>query len=119
MTTTALVSVSVTINDGTKNTVVEQVIATISDVVGDSGKRETVSLSAAFNALSPPTGATGVFLKWVSGTGTWHLKNVTGDATGIALGTPSATTPAIFLPLSSAGLGILASGSGSLEAIWV
>lgn len=92
--------------------------STIADVVGDAGKRETVSLSAAFNALSPPTGATLAVIRWVSGTGTWTLKGVTGD-TGIALGTPSATSPPVVVPLSSASIGILASGAGSCEVLWL
>lgn len=90
----------------------------IASVVGSAGKRETVSLSAAFNALSPPTGATLAVIRWVSGTGTWTLKGVTGD-TGIALGTPAATTTPIVVPLSSASIGILASGAGSCEVLWL
>ena len=117
MTTAATIIQRVTANDGTRDVQNMTKESTISDVVGESGKRETVSLSAAFNALSPPTGATFCMIKWVSGTGTWTLKGVTGD-TGIALGTPSATTPAIMLPLSSASIGILASGSGSCEVVW-
>jgi hypothetical protein len=53
----------------------------------------------------------------VSGTGTWTLKGVTGD-TGVALGTPTALTPPVLVPLLSASIGILASAGGSCEVLW-
>lgn len=91
---------------------------TIADVVGTNGDRTTVTLSAAFNALTVPSGAVFVRIVWVSGTGTLTLKGVTGD-TGIAMGALSATSPAIMLPVSSPSIGILASGSGSVEVTWL
>ena len=118
MATTAAVNVRIVVNDGTRDLIVLPVEGiSIADVVGQSGKLETVTLSAAFNALSPPTGATLALIRWVSGTGTWTLKGVTGD-TGIAMGTPSATTAPLLIPLSSASIGILASAGGSCEVLW-
>ena len=117
MTTAATIIQRVTANDGTRDVQNMTKESTISDVVGESGKRETVSLSAAFNALSPPTGATFVMIKWVSGTGTLTLKGNTAD-TGIAMGALTASSPAIMVPLSSASIGLLASGSGSCEVVW-
>lgn len=96
----------------------DEIASTIADEVGYRSKRETVSLAAAFNALSPPTGATFCQIRWVSGTGTLTLKGVTGD-TGVALGTLTSASPALCLPLSSASVGILASGTGSVEVLWL
>jgi hypothetical protein len=115
--TSATIIQRATANDGTRDVQVSVKESTISDVVGESGKRESVSLSAAFNALSPPTGATFVMIRWVSGTAALTLKGVTGD-TGVALGTLSATTPAVMLPLSSASIGLLASATGVVEVTW-
>lgn len=118
MATTAAINVRIVVNDGTRDLIVFPVEGiSIADVVGQSGKLETVTLLAAFNALSPPTGATLALIRWVSGTGTWTLKGVTGD-TGIALGTPSATTAPVLVPLLSASIGILASAGGSCEVLW-
>lgn len=118
MATTAAINVRVVLNDGTRDvlTLASEGLS-IADVVGQNGKLETVTLSAAFNALSPPTGATLAIIRWVSGTGTWTLKGVTGD-TGVACGTPSAATAPIMVPLSSASIGILASAGGSCEVLW-
>lgn len=118
MATSATIVLDTTCNDGTRDVQRLRTESTIADVVGEAGKRETVSLSAAFNALSPPTGATLAVIRWVSGTGTWTLKGITGD-TGIALGTPTAATPPIMVPLLSASVGILASGAGSCEVLWL
>lgn len=118
MATSSSLVVDATLNDGTRDVQRLRSESTIADVVGESGKRETVTLAAAFNALSPPTGATLAVIKWVSGTGTWTLKGVTGD-TGIALGTPTALTAPLVLPLSSASLGITASATGALEVLWL
>lgn len=118
MTTSARILLRVTLDDGTVERNEVESVQSISDVVGANGRRETIALAAAFNALSPPTGATLVVISWVSGTGTWTLKGVTGD-TGIALGTPSATTQPIVVTLSSASIGITASGSGSAEVLWL
>lgn len=118
MATTAAINVRVVLNDGTRDvlTLASEGLS-IADVVGQNGKLETVTLSAAFNALSPPTGATLAVIRWVSGTGTWTLKSITGDA-GIAMGTPSATTAPLMISLSSASIGILASAGGSCEVLW-
>lgn len=118
MATAATIVLDTTCNDGTRDVQRLRTESTIADVVGEAGKRETVALSAAFNALSPPTGATLAVIKWVSGTGTWTLKSITGDA-GIAMGTPSASTAPLVIPLSSASIGILASASGSCEVLWL
>ena len=95
----------------------DEVASTIADEVGFRGKRETVTLGVGFTALSPPTGAAWCQIRWASGTGTWTLKSITGDA-GIAMGTPSATTAPLLIPLSSASIGILASAGGSCEVLW-
>lgn len=92
--------------------------ATISDVAGANGYRETKSLSAAFNALTVPTGARFVEIGWVSGTGSLTLKGVTGD-TGVALGVLTASSPRLRLPISSPSIGILASATGSVEILWL
>lgn len=119
MTTTARILNRITTNDGTVDRNQLEELTEIADVVGENGKRETVALSAAFNALSPPTGAALVVLRWISGTGTWTLKGVTGD-TGTALGTPTADTAPIQLPLGTTpSIGITASAVGSLEALWL
>lgn len=118
MATSAEIIVDVTVEDADRDLQRVRTESTIADVVGESGYRETKALSAAFNALSPPTGATFVVIQWVSGTGTLTLKGVTGD-TGIALGVLSATSPPIVLPLSSPSIGILSSASGSVEIIWL
>lgn len=118
MATAAAINLRVVLNDGTRDVMTwASEGLSIADVVGQNGKLETVTLSAAFNALSPPTGATLAVIRWVSGTGTWTLKGVTGD-TGVALGTPTAATAPIVVPLLSASIGILASGAGSCEVLW-
>ncbi|MEK9644300.1 MAG: hypothetical protein VW547_02020 [Alphaproteobacteria bacterium] len=118
MTTTGTIIQRATANDGTRDVQRAVKESSISDVVGEAGKRETVSLSAAFNALSPPTGAAFVMIRWISGTGSLTLKGVTGD-TGIALGTLAASSPAIMLPISSPSIGILSDASGSVEVLWL
>lgn len=90
----------------------------IADVVGEHGKSETVNLINGFLALSPPTGATFVFIQWVTGTGAWTLKGVTGD-TGIALGTPSASTAPYLLTLNSASIGITSTATGTADVVWL
>ncbi len=97
----------------------DELEGTIASVLSANGKLELVTIINGFTALSPPTGATFVRIVWVSGTGTVHLKNVTGDTTGIACGVLTATSPAIQLPLSSAGIGILGSAAGTLEVRWL
>lgn len=118
MTTDATIIQRATVNDGSDD--IGRILAEtgITDVVGASGKRETVTLAAAFNALSPPTGAVFVVIKWVSGTGALTLKGVTGD-TGVAMGALSATRPAIMLPISSPSIGILAADVGSVDVLWL
>lgn len=112
-----LVRVTLTDDDGFARQEMESETE-VADVVGANGKRETVALTTGFNALAPPTGATRAVIKWASGTGTWTLKGVTGD-TGIALGTPTAATTPIVVPLSSASIGITASDTGSCEVLWL
>ena len=96
----------------------DEVASTIADEVGFRGKRETVTLGGGFTALSPPTGAAWCQIRWASGTGTWTLKGVTGD-TGVALGTPTATSPPMLLPLSTPSIGITASSAGTAEVLWL
>jgi hypothetical protein len=116
---TAALNLRAVCNDGTRDTLIwASEGLSIANTVGNGGKLETVSLAAAFNALSPPTGATLALIRWVSGTGTWTLKSVTGDA-GIAMGTPSATSPPVCVPLSSASIGITASATGEAEVLWL
>lgn len=118
MATSAAINVRCVLNDGTRDVLTFTAEGlSIADVVGSNGKLETVTLAAAFNALSPPTGATLAIIRWASGTGTWTLKGVTGD-TGIALGTPTVATAPIVVPLLSASIGILASAGGSCEVLW-
>ena len=118
MATSLSMVIDATLNDGTRDVSRLRAETAIADVVGESGKRETVTLAAAFNALSPPTGATLAIIRWVSGVGTWTLKGITGD-TGIALGTPTATSTPIVVPLSSASIGVLSSATGALEVLWL
>lgn len=119
MTTTATVAASIVMNDGTKNTVVEQIVASIADVVAENGKLELVSLAAAtFQALSPPTGSAGVLMKLISGAVTITLKGVTGD-TGIVLQSGTLSTVGVLLPLGTTpSIGLLASGTATVQCIW-
>ena len=96
----------------------DEVSSAIADEVGVRGVRQLVTLGVSFTALSPPTGAAYAQIRWVSGTGTWTLKGVTGD-TGVSIGTPTATSPALCLPISSPSIGITASSAGSCEVLWL
>ena len=119
MPSTATIAVSVTVNDGIKNTVADAVAATVAVALGQNGKRETVSLAAAsFTALSAPAGAKGVLIlamNLVSCT----LKGVTGDTGITAIGASAGQLP-IFLPLTGTpSIGILNSGAlQTVEVIW-
>lgn len=118
MTTAASILLRAIVSDGTTDFVKLPLSTTVADVVLDKGKLEQVTLSAAFTALSPPTGAHLAIIHWVSGTASWTLKGVNGD-TGIALGTPTATSPPILVPVSSASIGITADAAGACEVLWL
>lgn len=121
MTTGARILARVVVTDDADGQVVmaEDIAATISNVVGHSGKRETVSLTASFNALSPPSGSAALFLHRVSGNVTLTLKGVTGD-TGIVLQSGTLGTIPMLIPLgTSPSIGILSDGSATVECIWL
>ncbi len=119
MTTTASVVVSAIVNDGDRDTQEFYSSPTIADVVGINGKRETITLTAAFTALSPPTGAAAVVMKVTTGAVTLTLKGVTGD-TGIVLQSAALTTIPICLPLGTTpSIGILSDGSCTVDVLWL
>ncbi len=119
MATTGDIVLSAVVNDGSRNTQQFYSAPTISDVVGTNGKREDVALTAAFTALSPPTGASAVLIKVVSGAVTLTLKGVTGD-TGIKMQSAALTTIPICIPLgSSPSIGVLSDGTAVLEVLWL
>jgi hypothetical protein len=90
----------------------------IADVAGANGKRETVTLAAAFNALSPPSDAHFVLIRWISGTGALRLKGITGD-TGVAIGVLDADSPPVMLPIDAPSIGITSDATGSVEVLWL
>ncbi len=92
--------------------------STIADVVGNTGKRETVTLANGFTALSPPTGVQGVVISFVSGAFTFTLKGVTGD-TGIAMSSSALAALPVVLPLSAPSIGITCTGAGVVDVLWV
>lgn len=119
MATTAALTLRSLVNDGTKDVVNFQITAEVDDVVGGSGKLETVSLSTGFNALTVPTGAAWMALRVVSGAETITLKGVTGD-TGIVLQSGTLTDKPLALPLGTApSIGILVTGAVVVEILWV
>lgn len=119
MATSAAIVLSAICNDGTRDTQALYSAPTIADVLGTNGKREDVALTAAFTALSPPTGAVCVMIKLVSGAVTLTLKGVTGD-TGIKLQSGTLSTIPICLPLGTTpSIGILSDGVGVVEVLWL
>lgn len=119
MATTADIVLRCIVNDGTRNVVNFVDEGAVADVVGVSGKMETVTLSAAFTALSPPTGAVWVAMRVVSGAVTLTLKGVTGD-TGIVLQSAALGTLPLCLPLgTSPSIGILSDGAATIDCLWV
>lgn len=114
-----LLRVVLTDSNGIDRNEVEDV-DTIADVVAENGKREQVTLSNGFTALSPPTGAQAVVIRPISGAFTMTLKSVTGD-TGIVLGAAS-TLPIlpVMLPLgSSPSIGLTCTGASVVELLWL
>jgi hypothetical protein len=121
MTIAARVLLRATVTDDADGEVVmaETIAASIADVVGTAGKRETVALTAAFTALSPPTGSAAVMIRVVSGAVTITLKGVTGD-TGVVLQSGTLTTIPLLLPLGTTpSIGLLSSGTAVVECIWL
>lgn len=93
--------------------------ATIADVVGENGKRETVTLGASFSSLSPPSGASAVLIHVVSGAVTLTLKGITAD-TGVVLSSAALAAVPLLLPLgSSPSIGILSDGVAVLDVLWM
>lgn len=119
MPSNATITTSLSVNDGSKDTVKESTTTTIALALPNNGKRETVSLAAAsFTALSPPTGSKGVLI--MAGTlVSCTIKGVTGD-TGVAIQAASANNIPVLLPLGTTpSIGILNNGAiQSVEVIW-
>ncbi len=91
----------------------------IADVVGVSGKRETITLSNGFTALSPPSGAHAVIIRPSSGAFTYTLKGVTGD-TGIVMSTTTLLAHDVVIPLgTSPSIGIACTGAAVIECVWL
>jgi len=119
MASTATVSASVTSNDGARDRISVPVSTTVTVATAMAdGKVETYALTAAFQALTVPTGSQGVLIRLVSGAVTLTLKGVTGD-TGIVLQSGTLSTVPIMVPLgTSPSIGILSSGTGVVECVW-
>lgn len=119
MASTATVAVSVTVSDGTKNTVQESYSVNGLTIVAENGKRETLSLSAGANTITPPTGAKGVLLM-CQGKVSLTLKGIGGD-TGVAIEGASANQIPALIPLSGsvASFVLNSTGAQTLEAIWI
>ncbi len=119
MATTADIVLSAVCNDGSRDTQKFYVAPTIADVLGTNGQRQDVALTAAFTALTVPTGAVAVLIKLVSGAVTLTLKGVTGD-TGIKLQSGTLSTIPICLPLGATpSIGILSDGAGVVEVLFL
>lgn len=121
MTVGARIVLRATVTDDAdgETVIAETVSATIADVVGVSGKRETVGLTAAFTSLSPPTGAAAVMIRVISGAVTLTLKGPTGD-TGVVLQSGTLGTIPVLLPLGTTpSIGILSDGVATVEVIWL
>lgn len=119
MATTADIVLRCIVNDGTRNIVNFLDEGSVSDVVGASGKLETVTLSAAFTALTVPTGASWVAMRIVTGAVTITLKGVTGD-TGIVLQSGTLGTLPLCLPLGTTpSIGLLSDGAATVDVLWV
>lgn len=119
MATAADIVLRCLVNDGTRNVVNWVDEGAVSDVVGVSGKTETITLSAAFTALSPPTGATWVAMRVVTGAVTLTLKGITTD-TGVVLQSAALGTLPLCLPLgTSPSIGILSDGAATIDCLWI
>lgn len=119
MATTADIVLRCIVNDGARNVINWCDEGAISDVVTTSGKLESVTLSAAFSALTVPTGAVWVAIRVVSGAVTLTLKGVTGD-TGIVLQSGTLGTLPLCLPLGTTpSIGLLSDGTAVCEVLWV
>lgn len=119
MATTADIVLRCIVNDGSRNIVNWVDEGSVSDVVGVSGKMETITLSAAFSALTVPTGATWVAMRIVTGAVTITLKGVTGD-TGIVLQSGALGTLPFCLPLGTTpSIGLLSDGAATIDCLWI
>jgi hypothetical protein len=118
MASTAAVSVSVTVNDGTKDTVKEAVSVPSVSVSGFNGKRETLTLGVGATTITPPAGAKGVLLL-IQTQVNLTLKGIAGD-TGVALQGATANGLPAFIPLAGAGATFVlnSTAGGTIEAVW-
>lgn len=119
MASTATIGVAASINDATKDVIVESVRASFTPL-SINGKRETVSLTgSAFTALTVPSGAKAVLILCQDKV-SLTLKGVTGD-TGIAI-TPASSPVSVpvLVPLGATpSIGILNGGSTTtVEVVW-
>ena len=121
MATSGTVNLTAKISEDTNGTVVQRldVLGVDSDVVGQSGQRQTIAIASGFNALTVPSGASCVVIQVMSGAVTLTLKGVTGD-TGIVLQSGTLTSFPICIPLgTSPSLGIDSDGTASLDVLYL
>jgi len=119
MATSARILLRVVLTDsaGVDRNEVEDV-DTITDVVAENGKREQVTLSNGFTALSPPSGVQGLVIRFISGAFTFTLKGVTGD-TGVAMSSGALAAFPVLIPLTAPSIGITCTGAGVVELLWL
>ncbi len=119
MTTTATITVAAVANDGTHDTNRIDIAATVASILGANGQRQTLTLSNAFSTVTVPTGAHAVVMQVTSGAVTLTLKGVTGD-TGTVLQSGTLATVPIVLPLGTTpSLGLLSTGTATVDVWWV
>lgn len=118
MASTAAVAVSVTINDGVKDTIKEAFSVASLAVAPANGKRELLALGAGNTTITPPATAKGVLLLCQTNV-SLTLKGVAGD-TGVALQGAVANGLPAFVPLAGAGATFVlnSTGASTVEAIW-
>ena len=117
MATSARILLRVVLDDGTVERNEVEDVATIADVVGTSGLRQTVTLANGFTALSPPTGVQALVVRFISGAFTFTLKGVTGD-TGVAMSSSALAACPVLIPLTAPSIGIACTGAGVVECCW-
>lgn len=118
MASTVAISVTVTINDGSKDTVKESVAVPAFNVTALNGKRETLTLAAGNNTITPPATAKGCLVLEQTQVNL-TLKGVAGDA-GVALqGATTNGVPAL-IPLAGAGATFVlnSTAGGTVEVVW-
>lgn len=121
---TVLVRATVADDDGVEADRIER-RTPIADVVGVSGKRETITLANGDNTLTVPTGARALILLPADDSRTIKLKGNAGD-TGVTLFTTGGTrtdddvVPAV-IPIGSTPSSVILNSSGALtlDALWV